>query len=200
MLILPKKRMNQLDNHLEALIFSSNQPISLAEIKNCVSESLGTSFNEEELKASIQKLVQKFQSPFHAIEIIEMAGGWQFVTKAAYHNTIGIYLKQHSNKRLSRSALETLSIIAYKQPVSKSELEKIRGVNCDYAIQKLMEKELVELNGRDEGPGRPLLYGTSPKFMDYFGLNSLSELPKLKEFETPTNEIGNPVVSEEKGN
>jgi segregation and condensation protein B len=192
--------MDQLDNHLEALIFSSNQPISLSEIKNCIAESLGTPFEEKELKASIQNLVEKFQSPSHAIEIIEMAGGWQFVTKAAYHHTIGIYLKQHSNKRLSRSALETLSIIAYKQPVSKSELEKIRGVNCDYAIQKLMEKELVEITGRDEGPGRPLLYGTSVKFMDYFGLNSLSELPKLKEFESPTNEIGNPVVSEEKEN
>ena len=192
--------MEQLDNHLEALIFSSNQPISLSEIKNCIAESLGTPFEEKKLKASIQNLVEKFQSPSHAIEIIEMAGGWQFVTKAAYHHTIGIYLKQHSNKRLSRSALETLSIIAYKQPVSKSELEKIRGVNCDYAIQKLMEKELVEITGRDEGPGRPLLYGTSVKFMDYFGLNSLSELPKLKEFESPTNEIGNPVVSEEKEN
>lgn len=192
--------MDQLDNHLEALIFSSNQPIALSEIKNCVEESLGTTFKEEELKASIQNLVEKFQSPAYAIEIIQMAGGWQFVTKAAYHSTIGIFLRQHSNKRLSRSALETLSIIAYKQPVSKSDLEKIRGVNCDYAIQKLMEKELVEITGRDEGPGRPLLYGTSEKFMDYFGLNSLSELPKLKEFESPSNEIGNPTVSDEKEN
>lgn len=190
--------MDPLDNHLEALIFSSNQPIGLSEIKNCLEESLGSSIPEEVLKKSIQNLVEKFESPSHAIEIIEMAGGWQFVTKAAYHHTIGIYLKQHSNKRLSRSALETLSIIAYKQPVSKSELEKIRGVNCDYAIQKLMEKELVEITGRDEGPGRPLLYGTSLKFMDYFGLNSLSELPKLKEFESPSNEIGHPAVSEEK--
>ncbi|MGA1543493.1 MAG: SMC-Scp complex subunit ScpB [Saprospiraceae bacterium] len=192
--------MDQLDNHLEALIFSSNQPIRLSEIKSCMEESLGITFIEEDLKTSIQNIVEKYQSPSHAIEVIEMAGGWQFVTKAAYHHTIGIFLKQHSNKKLSRSALETLSIIAYKQPVSKSELEKIRGVNCDYAIQKLMEKELVEITGRDEGPGRPLLYGTSVKFMDYFGLNNLNELPKLKEFESPDNEIGIPAVAEDKEN
>jgi segregation and condensation protein B len=100
-------------------------------------------------------------------------------------------------KRLSRSALETLSIIAYKQPVTKSELERIRGVNCDYAIQKLLEKELVAIQGRSDGPGRPLLYGTSDKFMDYFGLKSLDDLPKPKEFREPSNQIGEQAPIEE---
>jgi segregation and condensation protein B len=128
---------------------------------------------------------------------LEIAGGYQFLTKGAYHNTVGVYLKQTMKKRLSRSALETLSIIAYKQPVTKSELERIRGVNCDYAIQKLLEKELVAIQGRSDGPGRPLLYGTSDKFMDYFGLKSLDDLPKPKEFREPSNQIGEQAPIEE---
>ena len=93
-------------------------------------------------------------------------------------------------KRLSQAALETLSIVAYKQPVSKTELEQIRGVSCDYAIQKLLEKELVEIQGRSDAPGRPLVYGTSEKFMDYFGIKSLKDLPKPKDFKDVENVIG----------
>jgi segregation and condensation protein B len=121
---------------------------------------------------------------------VEIAGGYQFLSKGAYHPTIGVFLRQTTNKRLSRSALETLSIVAYKQPVTKSELEKIRGVSCDYAMQKLLEKELVIIMGRSDGPGKPLLYGTSTKFMDYFGISSMEDLPKPKEFSNPDNSIG----------
>jgi len=128
---------------------------------------------------------------------VELADVFHFLTKPAYHQSIGIFLKQNSQKKLSRSALETLSIIAYKQPVSKSELEKIRGVNCDYSIQKLLEKELITISGRDEGPGRPLLYSTSDKFLNYFGLTSIMGLPKLREFESSENEIGSPIVDSE---
>ena len=97
---------------------------------------------------------------------------------------------QKSKKKLSRSALETLAIIAYQQPVSKSEMERVRGVSCDYAVQKLLEKELIEIKGRSTDPGRPLLYGVSSKFMEHFGLASMKELPKLKEFKLPDNAIG----------
>ena len=86
--------------------------------------------------------------------------------------------------------MESLAIIAYKQPVTKSEIEQIRGVNSDHSIQKLLEKELIEINGRSEGPGKPILFGTSSRFMEYFGLKSLTELPKLKDFHMPTQEIG----------
>ena len=121
---------------------------------------------------------------------MESGGGFQFLTKPAYQASIGILLKQQSKKRLSKSALETLSIIAYKQPVTKAEMEQIRGVSCDYTVQKLLEKELVEIRGKSEGVGRPILYGTSPKFMDYFGINDLKELPTPKDFAVPENEIG----------
>ena len=87
-------------------------------------------------------------------------------------------------------SLETLSIIAYKQPVTKSEIEKIRGVNCDYTIQKLLDKELIEIEGKSEKVGRPLIYGTSVKFMDYFGINSLNQLPTIKDFQKEENSIG----------
>ena len=124
------------------------------------------------------------------MELVKSGGGYQFLTKPAYQASIGILLKQQSKKRLSNSALETLSIIAYKQPVTKSEAEQIRGVSCDYSIQKLLEKELIEIKGKSEGVGRPLLYGTSQKFMDYFGINDLKELPTPKDFSTEENSIG----------
>ena len=91
------------------------------------------------------------------------------MTKPAYQASIGILLKQQSKKRLSTSSLETLSIIAYKQPVTKVEVEQIRGVNCDYTVQKLLDKELIEIRGKSGSIGRPIIYGTSPQFMDYFG-------------------------------
>lgn len=164
---------------------------------DCLTEAFGVKFNDAEIEEAIQALKDRYEDEAFSIEPLKIAGGYQFLTKGAYHNTIGIYLKQTMKKRLSRSALETLSIIAYKQPVIKSELERIRGVSCDYAIQKLLEKELVAILGRSEGPGRPLLYGTSEKFMDYFGLKSLEDLPKPKEFKEPSNQIGEQAPIEE---
>ena len=122
---------------------------------------------------------------------------FQFLTKGAYHNTVGQLLKIHSKKKLSRAALETLSIIAYKQPITKSDVEKIRGVSCDYTIQKLLEKELLTIIGRSDGPGRPLLYATSEKFMNYFGLKSIKDLPKIKDFKEVDNQIGEQAPIEE---
>src|SRR5690606_29358060 len=134
----------------------------------------------DELNAHIKQLMDKYASADYAMEIVEVSGGFRFMTKGAYHHTIGIYLRQNTHKKLSKSALETLAIVAYKQPVTKSEIESIRGVNSDYTIQKLLEKDLVEISGRSMGPGKPLLYITTQKFMDYFGLKSLDDMPKLK--------------------
>lgn len=127
----------------------------------------------------------------------KIAGGYQFLTKPSYYNVISEHLKLENKKKLSRAMMETLSIIAYKQPVIKSEIEHIRGVSSDYTIQKLLEKELVEIGGRSDTPGRPLLYRTSGKFMNYFGLNDLNDLPKLKEFATDENQIGEQAPLEE---
>ena len=117
-----------------------------------------------------------------------------------YHHTIGTYLRQNTHKKLSKSALESLAIIAYKQPVTKTEIESIRGVNSDYTIQKLLEKDLIEISGRSEGPGKPLLYSTTSKFTDYFGLKTIDDLPKVKELENTDNQIGEqaPIEEEQK--
>jgi segregation and condensation protein B len=178
--------------HIECLIFSANPSISYDDIKDALEESLGTTFTDTEISAQIDLLIQKYQKDTFSIEIMEISGGFRFMTKGAYHHTIGTYLKQNTNKKLSKSALESLAIIAYKQPVTKTEIESIRGVNSDYTIQKLLEKDLIEISGRSDGPGKPLLYSTTSKFMDYFGLKSIEDMPKPKEFEPIENQIGEP--------
>ncbi|MCB0637950.1 MAG: SMC-Scp complex subunit ScpB [Lewinella sp.] len=189
--------MEHLTQHIESLIFTTDHPVSLEEIGSCLEEAFGIAFAEEDIKLAIGELQARYADESYAFNIEAIGGGYQFLTKGAYHHTVGIFLKQTTRKRLSRSALETLSIIAYRQPVTKTELEQIRGVSCDYAIQKLLEKELVVILGRSDGPGKPLLYGTSEKFMDYFGLKSLEDLPKPKEFRDPENSIGEQAPMEE---
>jgi len=176
--------------HIAALIFASPQPVALTDIRSVLEEALQTEVQEGDVRSAIEDIAEQFRQEGFAFELVEIAGGYQFLTKGAYHNTIAIHLKQTTKKRLSQAALETLALIAYKQPVSKPELEEIRGVNCDYALQKLLEKELVLISGRSEGPGRPLLYSTSDKFMDYLGINNLSDLPKPKDFKELENTIG----------
>ncbi len=189
--------MEYLAQHIESLIFTSEQPIAFKDIKVALEETFEAKLKEEDLQASLDTLMERYRLDSSSFEIVKIAGGYQFLTKGAYHNTVGTYLKQRVKKRLSRAALETLAIVAYKQPVTKGDIEGIRGVNCDYAMQKLLEKELVTIIGRSEAPGRPLLYGTSQKFMDYFGLHNLGELPKIKEFQEHENTIGEAAPIEE---
>jgi segregation and condensation protein B len=179
-----------LQNHIEALIFCSPTPIKVAEIKSCLSEMFNADVPEEDIQSAIQRLEEKFVGEEFAFQLFKTAGGYQFLTKPAYQASIGIMLKQQSKKRLSTSAMETLSIIAYRQPISKTEIENIRGVNCDYAVQKLLDKQLIEITGKADTIGRPMLYGTTVKFMEYFGINELAELPTPKEFSSETNTIG----------
>jgi segregation and condensation protein B len=145
---------------------------------------------EEDILGAIQRLEEKFLGEDFAFQLYKTSGGYQFMTKPAYQASIGIMLKQQSKKRLSTSAMETLAIIAYKQPISKTEIENIRGVNCDYAVQKLVDKGLIEITGKAETIGRPMLYGTTTKFMEYFGINDLMELPTPKDFTGEINTIG----------
>jgi len=144
----------------------------------------------EDISEAIRQLQEKYSSDDFSIEISKVGGGYLFYSKPAYQASIGILLKQHSKSRLSNSALETLSIIAYKQPIIKSEIEKIRGVNCDYTVQRLLEKELIEIKGKSDAVGRPLIYGTSKTFMEYFGINDLKDLPTPKDFVQEGNVIG----------
>jgi len=150
----------------------------------------GADVPEEDIKGAIDRIEQKFSAEEFSFQLSKAAGGYQFLTKPAYQASIGILLKQQSKKRLSTAAMETLSIIAYKQPISKTEVENIRGVNCDYAVQKLMDKGLIEIKGKSESVGRPMLYGTTSKFMEYFGINELSDMPVPKEFSQEVSTIG----------
>ena len=189
--------MDNLVTYIESLVFAADQPITREEVRYALENAFDTKLTPEEIDTGIEQLKEKYDSGDFAMEVSEIAGGLQFFTKPAFHHVIGSYLKQITKKRLSRVALETLAIIAYKQPITKTELEKIRGVNCDYAIQKLLEKELIAITGRSDGPGRPLLYATSEKFMDYLGLGSIRELPKLKDLQPVDNSIGEPAPVEE---
>ncbi len=182
--------MDFLSHHVEALIFCSPKPIAEKEIAACLKEMFDAEIPMKDILGAIEELTQKYEKDEFSFSLTKSGGGYQFLTKPAYQASIGILLKQQSKKRLSNSSLETLAIIAYKQPITKGEMEQIRGVNCDYAVQKLLEKELVEIKGKSEAIGRPLLYGTSKKFMDYFGINDLKELPTPKDFKMEENSIG----------
>ena len=185
---------DHLKQHIEALIFVANPSITILEILDCLQERFETTFEEEKIGRLVEELIDEYQSGESSFEILEMNGGFRFMTRPAFENTITTYLKQIQNDKLSKTAMETLSIIAYKQPVTKTVIEQIRGVNCDYTIQKLLDKELVTIVGRGETIGKPLLYGTSPKFIDYFGLKSIQDLPALKDFEDKKQVIGDESV------
>jgi segregation and condensation protein B len=171
--------------HIEALIFASDKPLTSLELTEFVNTALGFIDDRAELyqvESAITGIREKYDSEFYAFELKQSGGGWQFLTKPEYHKTIALINGDKFIKRLSAAALETLAIIAYKQPITKSEIESIRGVNCDYAVQKLLEKDLVIISGRNEDAvGKPLIYATSKSFMDYFGINSADELPAISE-------------------
>ena len=173
------------------MIFCSSKPVGVKEIRGCLSEMFEAEIPVDDIEKAIEKLLKKYDHEDFAFQVYHLGGGYQFLTKPAYQSSISIFLKQQSKKRLSTSSLETLSIIAYKQPVTKGQVEQIRGVNCDYAVQKLLEKGLIELKGKAETVGKPLLYGTSEKFMEYFGINRLSDLPTPKDFANEGSTIGN---------
>jgi segregation and condensation protein B len=175
----------QIIPHIEALIFASDRPLGNTELLELLNNALGFIEDRatiEQVEAAIEGIREKYDAEFYAFELKQSGGGWQFLTKKEYHKTLAQLNGEKFLKRLSVAALETLAIIAYKQPITKSEIESIRGVNCDYAVQKLLEKDLVVITGRNEDAvGKPLVYGTSKSFMDYFGLNSTADLPKISE-------------------
>lgn len=171
--------------HIEVLIFASEKPLTALEIVELINNAFG--FMEErvsleQVESCITGIKEKYNSEFYPFEVKESGGGLQFLTKPSYHKTIIQLNGDKFLKRLSNAALETLAIIAYKQPITKGEVESIRGVNSDYSVQKLLEKELILIAGRNEKmPGHPLIYTTSKHFMDYFGINSATDLPKIRE-------------------
>ncbi|CAM3829631.1 SMC-Scp complex subunit ScpB [Mucilaginibacter galii] len=183
--------MAKLEQEIEALIFASDQGIRVEEILYCLQAVSEADFSTNEALSTIEKIQHKYQDEAFAIELVKLNNGYQFLTKKIYHHVIGQLQLQRSKKKLSQAALETLAIIAYRQPVTKLEVEQIRGVNCDYSIQKLLEKELITIAGKADTVGRPLLYTTSNQFADYMGINNISELPAMAELSSTANSIGN---------
>jgi segregation and condensation protein B len=171
--------------HIEALIFASDKPLTTLELVELTNNALGFMDDKvslDQVESALEGITEKYSADFYPFEVKQSGGGWQFLTRPAFHKTVAQLNGDKFLKRLSAASLETLAIVAYKQPVTKGEIESIRGVSSDYAVQKLLEKELIVISGRNEkAVGQPLLYSTSKNFMDYFGINSADELPKIKE-------------------
>ncbi|MFT4062066.1 MAG: SMC-Scp complex subunit ScpB [Edaphocola sp.] len=185
--------LEQLMPHVEALIFASERPLPQMEVAELLSNVVEEELGNDKIAVCIEAVKEKYNTDYYPFELRETGGGYQFLTKKTYHQTVLQLNGDKYIKKLSAAAMETLSIIAYKQPITKSDIEFIRGVSSDYSIQKLLEKELIQIAGRNEDAvGKPLLYTTTRHFMDYLGLNSPADLPKLSEIASveivvPTN-------------
>jgi len=171
--------------HIESLIFAADKPVTSLEITDLLNNAFGFMEDKitlDQVESALEGIVEKYNTEFYPFHVRMSGGGWQFLTKKDFHKTVAQLNGEKFLKRLSAASLETLAIIAYKQPVTKGEIEAIRGVSSDYAVQKLLEKDLIIISGRNEKlPGHPLVYSTSKNFMDYFGINNAEDLPKIKE-------------------
>jgi segregation and condensation protein B len=170
---------------IEALIFASDEPITAQLILNAIKEIDGEDVNlaAEDIDNFVYELNKKYTAQELSFKIIKVANGYLFATNPEFGKYVGYLSTEKSKRRLSQAALETLAIIAYKQPITKPELESIRGVNSDYMISTLLEKNLITITGRSETVGRPLFYSTTKEFLKYFGLNLITDLPKPREIE-----------------
>ncbi|MFI5250922.1 MAG: SMC-Scp complex subunit ScpB [Bacteroidota bacterium] len=172
---------------IEALLFASDEPLTTRQIIDIMrsSEDGGPRLrlNEDDVLGIIRELNAEYVQAGRSFRIVHAAGGFQYATMPDFAVWLGRLAKDKAKRKLTQAALETLAVIAYKQPVTKPEVEAIRGVNADYAIQKLLERGMVTIVGRAATPGRPLLYGTTSDFLKHFGINDLAELPKPREIE-----------------
>lgn len=174
--------IEQLMPHVEALIFASERPITQIELTEMLGQTFELPIEIDRISTCVDAIREKYDAEYYPFQLREAGGGYQFLTKKAYHKTVLQLNGDKYIKKLSTAAMETLAIIAYKQPISKSEIEYIRGVSADYSIQKLLEKELIVIAGRNEqAVGKPLIYTTSKNFMDYLGINDKEGLPELKD-------------------
>lgn len=163
---------------VEALIFAADGPLKASAIAAYIEELNGTSID-----SIIDALNAEYEAAGHALQIIGVAGGYQMTTRPEFASWIRKMYAGRTSQKLSQAALETLAIIAFKQPITKVEVAAIRGVNSDWTIRSLLEKGLITIRGRGEGVGKPLIYGTTEAFLQYFGINDISELPKPREIE-----------------
>ncbi len=169
--------LNDLKSVVEALLIATPEPLT----ENRYAQCLGEEGGEIPLEQVVAALQEEYRQGQRAFQVFQAAGGYQLVTRPEYEHYVRRLFARSTKLRLSQAALETLSIVAYRQPVTRADIEAIRGVNSDSPLRTLLERKLLEIRGRDEGPGRALLYRTSTEFLQYFGMNSLEELPQLKE-------------------
>lgn len=171
---------------VEVLIFSSDRPLTLKQMKDIINQEkaeTGVIADIRAIEKAANELVEKYSSGEYSFNLIQLAGAYRFATKRDYAPWLAKLNKEKLKRRLSQSALETLAIIAYNQPITKSEIEAVRGVNVDYIIGSLLEKDLITIKGRAEVVGRPMLYGTTDNLLEYLGVNSIGDLPHLKAIE-----------------
>jgi len=176
---------NNLKSIIEAILFSSDKAVTIEQIKS-VFEDIST----QQIKDTVNELKQEYEQNQRGIRIVEVAGGFQMITPAEFHYVLRKFFKDKKKERLSSAALETLAIIAYKQPITKLQIESLRKVNVDGVIDNLKELGLIRTVGRRKSPGRPYLYGTTKEFLEFFGLKSLDDLPSVGEIK-PTFSFGN---------
>jgi len=162
---------------VEALIFVADEPITLKTLSDVLEE------DKEIIEAAVEELKQEYDERMGGLQLREIAGGWQISTRTEFHEEIRRFLKTRPSAKLSLAALETLAVIAYKQPVTVPEILEIRGVQSASAIKTLLDKKLIAAKGRKETVGRPMMYGTSKDFLLQFGLKDLTELPSIEDFE-----------------
>jgi segregation and condensation protein B len=160
---------------IEAVLFVSGEPVTLASLKGVLD------MPEADIKQGIDELIAEYRERDRGLLILEIAQGFQMVTNPLYAKILRKFTNTATSNKLSMPALETLAIVAYRQPLIKTEIEQIRGVNSDGVIKSLLDKRLIRIIGQKEAPGKPLLYGTTKEFLQYFGLKDLTELPTLKE-------------------
>lgn len=172
---------------MESLLFSSDKPILIEQFRNVF-----TDLEPTEIRKTIEELKSEYERDNRGIRIVEVAGGFQMVTAANFSSYLKKFYKQKHTEKFSKPALETLAIIAYKQPVTRLEIESIRGVNADGVVNHLKDLGIIRISGRKRAPGRPFVYSTTREFLEYFGLKSLEELPKMEDFSS--------LVSSEKAN
>jgi len=174
------EKIDEIKPIIESLIFAAEEPITLRKLVDIIGD-----IDSAQVLEAITQLKNDYETQGRSFQIEEIAGGYQLFTKPEYYEWIAKLRKKSGETKLSQAALETLAIIAYKQPILRADLESIRGVQSGQIIRLLMEKDLVKVVGRDESLGHPLLYGTTKKFLEYFGLKDLKDLPKIEELEAP---------------
>lgn len=179
--LIEARSPGQLVALVEALVFVAEEPVTTKVLADVLEE------DRQSVEAAIEQLQSEFLLRDSGLQVREIAGGWQFATRTDFHEEVRKFLRTRPSAKLSLAALETLAVIAYKQPVTVPEILEIRGVQSASAIKTLLDKRLIAAKGRKEAVGRPMLYGTSKDFLVQFGLNDLSELPSIEDFEDLVN-------------